>query len=275
MLAAHAEALSRLDRLRGCGEGVRRGDPHLPDRCEPARRQGVLPARPRPGRRRRRLPPGLGPGPANARAHLGKAHLARTKDLRSALAELEKALDADPELADALQLRGPDPGPARRPCAERMCVGSCGSPRPNAFTMLPASSPCSAVRGRSPAHVPGFRLPSACAREPGSTRTCRPRPGPLRPPGLHPLRRDAPVGTLLPAGPTIPPGMRPHGRDEARGSGHHSTTRAKPVRSSTQPASQSGTPGHSGCRPRPRRSTGGAKSVRMSSTGSHQGRSDS
>jgi serine/threonine protein kinase/tetratricopeptide (TPR) repeat protein len=107
LLAAKAEALSRLGRRDEAEEGfaeairARSDDASLYvargfSRLGNDRDAGAAAADFRRG---------LALDPGNARAHLGQAHLARRRDPRAALVHLEEALTADPELADALQLR--------------------------------------------------------------------------------------------------------------------------------------------------------------------------
>ena len=105
VLAAHAEALSRLDRRedaeKAFGEAIRT----CPTDANLLVARGFSRLGHDPIAAAADFQRALDLDPRNARAHLGRAHLARTKDLRSALSELKTALDADPELADALQLR--------------------------------------------------------------------------------------------------------------------------------------------------------------------------
>jgi serine/threonine protein kinase/tetratricopeptide (TPR) repeat protein len=105
VLAAHAEALARLDRP---GEADRAFDAAIrDDPSDPLLR--VARGFARLGRDRagaaadfRRA---LELDPSYPRAHLGRAHLVRHQDPRAALDHLEQALAADPEFGDALQLR--------------------------------------------------------------------------------------------------------------------------------------------------------------------------
>src|SRR5262249_5546346 len=102
---AHAEALSRLGRRaeaeQAFGEAIR----NRPSDATLLVARGFALLGHDPGGAAADFQQALVLDPRGARAYLGRAHLARTTNPRSALVELEKALDADPELADALQLR--------------------------------------------------------------------------------------------------------------------------------------------------------------------------
>ena len=70
-----------------------------------ARRSGHDPARSRSPRARQDFTDALDKDPRNALAHYGMARLTRTSDPQGALKHLDAALESDPHLVDAVQLR--------------------------------------------------------------------------------------------------------------------------------------------------------------------------